>query len=436
MNICVMGLWHLGGVTAGCLASIGHKVIGVDYDQNVIDSFNNGKATIFEPGLDDLIQTSKDIGNLSFTSDVKEALSESEVLWVTFDTPVNDDDIADVGFVINQIKEAIPFLKPGSIVIISSQMPVGSVSILEEHVAKNFLDSKIDFIYSPENLRLGKAIEVFMNPDRIIVGYRSNLSKEKVEALFLSISDKIEWMSIESAEVTKHAINSFLATSIVFSNEIASVCEVVGADAKEVERGLKSESRIGPKAYLSPGGPFAGGTLARDINYLLGVGNLNNINLDLISSVLASNEKHKSWIQRKIELEFQDLENIHITIWGVAYKSGTDTLRRSQMVDLCDWLVSKKAIVTIYDPHINQFPNRWEDHKNIHIFSEPSKTLNQANALIIGNENQQFVDMAEKFLKDVNKKIVIIDMFGYLRSISISFGLKYFTIGKAFKGSI
>ena len=265
MRVCVQGLWHLGSVTAACLASVGHEIVGLDSDQTVISSLNEGKAPLFEPDLNPLITEGIQSGRLRFTSDMSTACKDAEILWVTFDTPVDDDDVADVNFVLNQVKSAVMLLSDGALVLVSSQLPVGSIAALENFIKEIAPNKHISFASSPENLRLGKALNVFLHPDRIIVGTRSAEDRIALEKLLSPITEKIEWMSVESAEMTKHAINAFLATSVTFANEIAAICELVGADAKEVERGLKSESRVGPKAYLSPGGPFAGGTLARDI---------------------------------------------------------------------------------------------------------------------------------------------------------------------------
>jgi len=343
MKVCVQGLWHLGSVTAACLASVGHEVVGLDADQKTIDGLNQGKAPLFEPGLDELLQAGLAKGNLRFTTDNAEAAADAEVLWVTFHTPVDDDDRADVDFVIDQIKRVLPVLADGAVVLISSQMPMGSIRQLEAFVSANLANKQLSFASSPENLRLGKALDVFLKPDRIVVGVRTNDARRKLEQLLLPVTDRIEWMSVESAEMTKHAINAFLATSVTFANEIAAICELVGADAKEVERGLKTEMRIGPKAYLSPGGPFAGGTLARDIEFLGIASQAKQLMTPLLSSVRPSNNEHKHWVRRKLLAQFPHLNDITVAVWGLTYKPGTDTLRRSLAVELCDWLIEQGA---------------------------------------------------------------------------------------------
>jgi len=362
MKICVQGLWHLGSVTAACLASVGHDVVGLDGDSNNISNLNQGKAPLFEPGLDEMIQNEINQGHLRFAQSSREALADAELLWVTFDTPVDEEDHADVEFVLGKIKSVLPELNDGTVVLISSQMPVGSIKKLEHFVKDNYIKKQICFAYSPENLRLGKSIDVFLNPDRIIVGTRNDETKEKLKKLFSRITNKIEWMSVESAEMTKHAINAFLATSVTFANELASICELYGADAKEVERGLKTESRIGPRAYLSPGGPFAGGTLARDIDFLDKAAQEKALAVPLLQSVRVSNNEHKKWVKRKLSEKFTTLNKLSVAIWGLTYKPETSTLRRSLAVALCNWLIEEGANVHVYDPAVQELPSHWNNH--------------------------------------------------------------------------
>lgn len=268
MRICVAGLWHLGSVTAACLAAGGHDVVGFDEDAAVIDGLCEGRPPLFEPGLADLIGEGLASSQLAFTTQAKQAAEGADVYWVTYDTPVDENDVADVDYVLDRVKKDLPFLPAGALVLISSQLPVGSTRTLAEFFADLGLGHRLAFGYSPENLRLGQAINVFMKPDRVVVGLGSDTERVRVSTLLKPFTDNVVFMSIESAEITKHAINSFLALSIAYANEIATVCETVGADASEVARGLKTESRIGPKAYVSPGTAFSGGTLARDISFL------------------------------------------------------------------------------------------------------------------------------------------------------------------------
>ncbi|WP_104430026.1 UDP-glucose dehydrogenase family protein [Methylobacter tundripaludum] len=427
MKVCVQGLWHLGSVTAASLASVGHDVVGLDADQKTIDGLNQGKAPLFEPGLDDLLQVGITKGRLRFATDIANAAADAEVLWITFDTPVDDDDRADVEFVLNQIKNVLPVLADGTVVLVSSQMPVGSIRKLEAFVCENLPNKQLSFACSPENLRLGKALDVFLKPDRIVVGVRTDDARRKLEQLLLPVTDRIEWMSVASAEMTKHAINAFLATSVTFANEIAAICELVGADAKEVERGLKTEMRIGPKAYLSPGGPFAGGTLARDIEFLGIESRAKQLVTPLLSSVRASNDEHKNWVRRKLLERFPELKGVQVAIWGLTYKPGTDTLRRSLAVELCDWLIEQGAAVHVYDPVVRELPERWSGRVISH--ARALDAVVGTDALVLGTEWPEFRQAAEELLSVANSNLVVIDANRHLQAAVASLGLKYVAVG-------
>jgi UDPglucose 6-dehydrogenase len=427
MNVCVQGLWHLGTVTAACLASLDHQVVGLDFDASVVYGVSKGVPPLFEPGLEDLIKKGLSSGSLKFSSDVEAAVRDAEVLWVAYDTPVDDADTADVEFVISQIERSLAYLAPGTVVLVSSQMPVGSVGRLERIAEDRVPGKGIEFACSPENLRLGKALEVFLNPDRVVVGVRSDTAREKLDALLRPLTARLEWMSVESAEMTKHAINSFLATSITFANEIASICEVVGADAKEVERGLKTESRIGPRAYLSPGGAFAGGTLARDVSFLVEMASGRNLATPLLSAVRPSNETHKQWPIRKLQSLFRELSKVRVAIWGLTYKPGTDTLRRSTAVELCNWLVAQGAKVCVHDPAVKTLPADWTGR--VQRVSDPLAALKGAQAVVMSTEWPEYRRVTAEQVLSVAPGIVVLDANRYLTHLAGQAGLKYVAVG-------
>jgi UDPglucose 6-dehydrogenase len=308
-----------------------------------------GRPPLHEPGLNDLIAAGRAAGRLSFTTSAAEALRGANVLLVAFDTPVNDQDEADVDFVRDRLEAVAAALAPGTLVLVSSQVPVGFTGRLEA----DWEGRGLRYAYSPENLRLGKALDSFRRPERVIVGVRDVADQGQLAELFAPFSARIEWMSVESAEMTKHALNAFLATSVTFINELARICEAVGADAKEVERGLKSEGRIGPRAYLSPGAAFAGGTLARDLRFLCAFGQRHRIATPLFRGVLASNDLHKSWTANKVYELLEGCVGI-VAILGLTYRPGTSTLRRSASVELCRQLGARGIRVQAHDPAIRQ----------------------------------------------------------------------------------
>jgi UDPglucose 6-dehydrogenase len=427
MRICVLGLWHLGSVTAAGLAALGHQVIGLDFDEQRISDLSKGIAPIFEPGLENLIRQGLSTGNLRFSSMMENAMQDLDVLWAAYDTPVDDDDNADTDFVMAQIERALVGMNEDVVVLVSSQLPVGSVRRLERFAASNGGGRRLRIAYSPENLRLGSAVSDFLHPGRIVAGIRSSLDKALLHRLFSSITESIEWMSVESAEMTKHAINAFLGTSVVFANELAAICESVGADAKEVERGMKSEGRIGPRAYLSPGAAFAGGTLARDIAFLTRTARVHDVDTPLLSSVLPSNDAHKTWVQRKLRTLFDDLSRTTIAVWGLTYKPGTDTLRRSMSVELCDWMIREGATVHVHDPLAKGLPQHWCGA--VQRYEQPIAALQGAHALVMATEWPIYRAISSDQWNQCSDRLVVLDANRFLLNLAAGGRLKYLAVG-------
>jgi UDPglucose 6-dehydrogenase len=251
-RIAVLGLWHLGCVTAACLAESGLDVVGVDPDLTLLGSLADGRPPVAEPGLAKLLAGGMASGRLRFQRPADCPLRDADAVWITFDTPVDEEDRADAEWVIAQSHASLLDARHEALVIVSSQLPVGSTARLAERLARDGRDD-LRLVCVPENLRLGEALSTFRSPDRFVAGVRTQSDRDRLAPLLGRFSEEIQWMGVESAEMTKHAINAFLATSVAFINEIGSLSEAVGADASEVSRGLQSDRRIGPRAYLSPG---------------------------------------------------------------------------------------------------------------------------------------------------------------------------------------
>ena len=369
-------------------------------------------------------------GNLTFTTDSRTALAEAELVWVTFDTPVDEQDVADVAFVIRQSEALFEFLRDDTVVIFSSQLPVGTTGEIEASFRKQYPGKRVHFGYIPENLRLGKAIACFSKPDRYIVGTSSEAARACVTAALAPITDRLEHMSVASAEMTKHAINSFLAMCVVFANELAGVCEQVGADAKELERGLKSEMRIGRYAYLAPGSAFAGGTLARDVRFLEEIGRHYNKNVPLIGSILQSNERHKLWVADKLQEVFGDLRGKTFAVLGLTYKPGTSTLRRSSSVETCRALTEAGATIQAFDPGVAILP---EEFSFIHLMPSAEAALEGADALLIQTQWEDFQTLSVDLVIRRLRSAVVIDPNGYLSAFQNHPGLNYFAIGRSLR---
>lgn len=428
MKICVLGLWHLGSVTSAGLAKSGHNVVGLDFNNDVIGMLQNARAPVSEPGLNELIHDTLERKILRFTHDPGVAMQDADVLWIAFDTPVDEQDHADIAYIEKNFEKIAPFIHEGMKIVISCQVPVGVTRHLQNKFNKKNPGKKVYFAYTPENLRLGKALKTFLEPDRIIIGINPE-EKELFLPIFTSISDRLEWMSIESAEMTKHAINAFLAISICFANEVATLCECTGANAKEVEWGLKSEERIGSKAYLNPGNAFSGGTLARDVLFLQNIGKENLLPMHLINSVLDSNDYHKKWIQRKCLETLGDLKGKHLTVLGLTYKPGTNTLRRSLSVELCRWLKNQGAEVTAFDPAIQELPP--DLHTIISLSSDIAGSMENADCIIIATEWPDFQKIEQEVITTMRGKIII-DPNGFMEgTLGTIHYMRYFAVGRS-----
>ena len=414
MKIGVLGMWHLGTVTAGCLAKAGYTVVGYDQNLDTVAKLQNAELPINEPGLLQLIQTGVERGLLCFTSDPAD-IASCNVVWVAYDTPVDDKDRADTTFVISSLEALFPHLKDGDLIIISSQLPVGTTSGLEARLGASRPDVSASFAYLPENLRLGKAIEIFTNPDRVVAGVREEEDKARIARLLAPFTDKIIWMSVESAEMTKHAINAFLATSVSFINELAAICERYGADVSEVERGLKTDIRIGPRAYLRAGSAFAGGTLARDLKYLLSFGREKEITTPLLSGVIESNELHKNWPREKLTDLLGGFEGKKLALLGLTYKSGTDTLRRSEALEIGCWLKNRGAEVAAYDPALKDLPNELENV--IQLCATLGEALEGAQAALVATPWPEFKKLRADEVATRMERPVVVDPGGFLAEI-------------------
>jgi UDPglucose 6-dehydrogenase len=268
-----------------------------------------------------------------------------------------------------------------------------------------------------------------MEPDRIVMGLHPDADRQRVIALLGKITDRIEWMSIEAAEMTKHALNAFLATSIVFMNELAVLCEQVGVDAKEVERGLKTEARIGPGAYLKPGGAFAGGTLARDLAFLENLGKRQGMTSSLFGAVSDSNIKHKEWPFNRTLGILGDLRGKVIAILGLTYKPGTSTLRRSSAVALCRSLVAAGAEVRAHDPAVEALPL---DLNGVVLCPSWQDTLVDADALVVATEWPEYKQVTGTICVEQMRTPVVIDSNRFLASIGADPRIRYFAIGKPY----
>ncbi len=441
----VLGLWHLGSVTAACLAEAGNEVIGIDPDPAVVAGLAAGRPPVYEPGLAELIARGAE--RLRFSADPR-ALARVTRAWVTFDTPVDEDDRADVEWVLTRSAELLAHLPAGALVIVSSQLPVGSIARLQARCSavrgeggprgegEPRGEGGLRFACVPENLRLGGALESFRTPERIVAGVRSEQDRRELAELLAPFSANVLWMRVESAEMLKHSLNGFLATSIAFVNEIASICESVDADAEEVSRGLRSDPRIGPRAYLNPGDAFAGGTLARDVGFLQSVAEHHGLTPHVSAGVARGNAAHRGWTRRKL-LELLGLEHERATrplagrtvaVWGLTYKPGTDTLRRSGAVELCRWLARAGARVCAHDPAVHALPASLSGV--LELCRSPLEAAAGAQALVVCTACPEFQQVSMDELIATLARPSIVDPAGWLAgALATREGVCYARVG-------
>lgn len=429
MKVGVAGLWHLGSVTAACVASAGHAVTAYDGNLETVTRLEAGQPPVFEPGLPELIARTVAAGSLRFSSRPA-ALAGADITWITYDTPVDESGRADVDSVIEAATVLFPFVRQDSLVLVSSQLPVGATRKLEGIYRRLRADGTATFACSPENLRLGSAIDAFTRQGRAVVGVRTEADKDRIASLFKPFTDRIEWMSVESAEMTKHALNAFLATSVTFANELAALCERVGADGGDVERGLKSDARIGPRAYLRPGGAYAGGTLARDVAFLIEIGRSEALPTHLMSAVHESNEAHKQWPRRRLLEVIGDVRDRSIAILGLTYKPGTDTLRGSSAVETSRWLREQGASVAAYDPAVKTLPPDVE--ALVDLRPSAKDALQGADAALVATEWPEFGDISADDLVRWMKHPVVLDPSRFLQSrLGADGRIRYLSVGRA-----
>lgn len=413
-KLCVIGIWHLGAVYSTCLADLGYVVVGVDKDNKKIEGLNNGTPPLFEPGLQELLLSSLESKRLSYTVDLSQAVKGCSYVLITYDTPVSEEDEVDLSQIFATARELRHHIENGTTIIVSSQVPVGTCDEIKAIIRGGNPSLDFDIAYSPENLRLGQAIERFMHPDRIVIGADSTFTLDKVEGFFDVINAPKLRMDLRSAEMTKHAINAFLAGCISFANEIGNLCDEVGADALKVAEGLATDERIGQKLPLKPGLAFAGGTLARDLRVLQNLGDKVSYETHLVDGVLKVNEQQNKFVLRKLQKIYGSINNLTIGVLGLTYKAGTSTLRRSAALEIIADLIAGGATVKAYDPKVD--PEEVKSHLEFEFCADPNAVAKDSDALVFISDWPEFKELDFTLIKSVMKKPVLIDARNMLDS--------------------
>ena len=409
-SVSIIGTGYVGLVTGACLSEFGMQVICMDNDKRKIQDLNNGIIPIYEPGLASIVAKNKAAGRLQFTSDIKEAVRKSSVIFLAVGTPTGEDGSADLKHVLSAAASIAEFMDAYKVIVNKSTVPVGTgrrvKDVVREVLERRSLVLEFDVVSNPEFLREGSAIRDFMHPDRIVIGSENenakNIMGEIYNVLYL-IETPFIFTSLETAELIKYASNAFLATKITFINEIANLCEVVGADVHDVAKAMGMDGRIG-KYFLHPGPGFGGSCLPKDTKALVKIGLEHNSPVSLVDSVIKANEFQKRRMVGKIERKIGDLKDKVIGVLGLAFKQGTDDMREAVSIPIILELIEKGSRVKAYDPTAMANANKYAFAGfNITYCEDEYEAVAGADALVILTEWNQFRHLDLERIKSIMK---------------------------------
>lgn len=436
MKITVVGTGYVGLVTGTCFAEVGIDVTCVDIDEIKIANLKNGIVPIFEPGLDKLIESNTAKGRLHFSTKISDSLDNCDVLFIAVGTPPDEDGSADLSHVISVAREVGKNMHKYMLVVTKSTVPVGTAKkvrdAIEDELRKRNLDIPFDIASNPEFLKEGAAIDDFLKPDRIVVGVESNKAQDIMSKLyqpFLLNGHPVIFMDVPSAEMTKYAANSMLATKISFMNDIANLCEIVGADVNLVRKGIGSDSRIGNK-FIYPGIGYGGSCFPKDVKALIKTAQLNNYELRVLQAVEEVNEDQKSVLFNKLKVHFNnELKDLKIAIWGLSFKPLTDDMREAPSLVIIDKLLNEGVKVSAYDPEAMNEAKRKLGNV-IEYCNDPYEALKDADAIMLLTEWHEFRFPNWNKVKELMKQYIVFDGRNiYDRESLKNFGFLYYGIG-------
>lgn len=438
MGICVIGTGYVGLVAGTCLAEMGNNVICIDNDENKINDLKNGIIPIYEPGLEDLIKSNLEEDRLTFSTDIDYAVKNSSICFIAVGTPESSDGSADLQYVKEVAKSIGKAMNSYKIIVNKSTVPIGTAEIVSE-IIKQETKYEFDVVSNPEFLKQGAAVDDFLRPDRIIIGADSDKAKNimlDLYAPFVKNQNPIITMDTKSAELVKYASNSFLAIKISYANEIANICEKVGADIEKVRAGMCSDSRIGNK-FLYSGIGYGGSCFPKDIKALIKTATDIGINCDIIKSADTVNTKQRQLFIQKIYNKFnQNLSNKTFAIWGLSFKPKTNDMREAPSIDVINALLNNGAKVKTYDP--KAFSNAKKIFGNkIKYCKNSYEALVHTDALILLTEWNEFKNPDFNKMKSLMKTPIIFDGRNqYNAENLISNGFEYYSIGKKHKQEV
>ena len=430
MKISVIGCGYVGLVSGVCFADSGHTVTCIDNDNKKIQLLKDNQVPIYEPGLDELLLKNIKGNNLHFELNINENIKDSEIVIITVGTPTDENGEADLTFVRQCANEIAEFISPNTLVIVKSTVPVGTCDEIEGIIYEKCVHSEFSVISNPEFLREGNAIYDFMNPDRIVIGIKNQNHKKRIIDLYTNISneDKILFTSRRSSELIKYASNSMLAMRIIFINEIADLCEKIGADVTDIAKGIGLDKRIGPH-FLEPGPGFGGSCFPKDARALIESGKKFDAPQTLLESVILGNENRKKNISKKILDKLDGQNENQIGILGVTFKAETDDMREAPSLIIIPDLQDKGMNVSVYDPEGEEEASKLIE--NVNWKQTAYEAAEDVDCLVILTDWKEFKDLDLIKLKDKMKRPLIYDFRNIFDPDKMAeLGFEYFSLGR------
>lgn len=433
MNICVVGTGYVGLVAGTCLAEMGNTVICVDNNKEKLEKLRNGIVPIFEPGLEEMIKSNTSENRLYFSDDLKASVEKSTICFIAVGTPQGEDGSADLKYVCQVAEEIGKAINEYKVIVDKSTVPVGTAEKVTEIIKKQ-TSHDFDVVSNPEFLKQGAAVDDFLKPDRVVIGsdsQRATKIMQELYAPFLRTGNPVIIMDVKSAEMTKYAANSFLAVKISYANEIANICEKVGANAEMVRIGMCSDKRIGSQ-FLFPGLGYGGSCFPKDVKALIKTANENGCNADLISSADKVNKRQRLLFVEKITKYFgEDLSNKTFAVWGLAFKPKTDDMREAPSITIIKALLEKGAKIQAYDPKAMQTA-KYHFADKITYANSSYEALENTDALLLLTEWNEFRRPDFDKIKKLLKTPIIFDGRNqYSRKSLEESGFTYFSIGNS-----
>ena len=426
MKLSVIGCGYVGLVSGVCFADAGHDVICIDNNPEKINSLQNNKVPIYEPGLEELLLKN----SINFTLNIGKEIENSDIILIAVGTPTSDSGEADLSQIFQCAEEIGNFINPGTLVIVKSTVPVGTCDEIEKIIHENSTHSDFTVVSNPEFLREGNAISDFVNPDRIVVGLKDNNKKDIILDLYSKIisKDKILFTTRRSSELIKYASNSMLAMRIIFINEIADLCEKIGADVTDIAKGMGLDQRIGPH-FLEPGPGFGGSCFPKDARALIESGKKFNAPQSLLESVIEGNEKRKKNISKKVLEKLDTKVEKEVGILGVTFKAETDDIREAPSLIVIPDLIKEGLNLSVYDPEGISEASKLID--NVAWKKSAYEVAENSNCIIILTDWQEFKDLDLEKLRNLMKRPLIYDFRNIFDPDSMKkLGFEYFSIGR------